>query len=185
VVFNDAICGNCNTMIGAVAHSQGFPLVMVICLGVVAFVIFGGLGSWLTSPDEKQPNGHKSAFEQPAWPSAREPFTPGNLPSEGDIRSVVKAFTDDWNKSNVTDIRSLWCSRTAPDATVLSKQIDWYGHIETSVRDIGGSGDEASAEITVTTSHGGEMEPWWFVKEGGSWKPCKVSFLWDRVPPGH
>ncbi len=100
--------------------------------------------------------------------------------SERDIRSVVSAFTDDWNKADVTAIRSLWCSGTAPDATILGKQIGWYGHIETSVRDVGGSGDEASAEITVATSHGGEKEPWWFVNEGGRWKPCKVSFIWTN-----
>ena len=100
--------------------------------------------------------------------------------SECDIRSVVSAFTDDWNKADVTAIRSLWCSGTAPDATILGKQIGWYGHIETSVRDVGGSGDEASAEITVATSHGGEKEPWWFVNEGGRWKPCKVSFIWTN-----
>jgi hypothetical protein len=108
-------------------------------------------------------------------------FSSGQSP-EGDIRAVVKAFTDDWNKPDVTAIRSLWCSGTAPDATILSKQIDWYGHIETSVSDIGGSGDKASAEVTVTSSNtGGEKEPWYFLNEGGSWKPCKTSFLWTRA----
>jgi hypothetical protein len=115
--------------------------------------------------------------------AANEPSSP-----EGGVRSAVKAFTDAWNKPSVTEIRSLWCSGTALDATTLGKQIDHYGHIETSVSDIdnGFGGDEASATVSVTSSKaGGEKETWSFLKERGSWKPCKTSFLWTRVPPGH
>jgi len=181
--FNDMRCRNCDTLIGGVTGSNAFPVGMLIFLGVVAVVIFGGLGSWLTSSDGNHDNKlpPRPSPGQYIYPSVREPFSPGSLPSEDGIRSVVNAFTDDWNQSNVTGIRSLWCSGTAPDANILSKQIDSYGRIGTSVRNIGGAGDEASAEVTVTTSHGGEMEPWWFVNEGGSWKPCKSTFIWTQA----
>jgi hypothetical protein len=110
---------------------------------------------------------------------------PGQSPSGRDIRSVVKAFTDDWNKADVTAIKSLWCSGNAPDATILRKEIDWFGHIETSVSDIGGSGDKASADIKATFSGpggtGGSMDTWYFLNEGGSWKPCDTAFIWDNA----
>jgi hypothetical protein len=180
--FNDMRCRKCDTLIGGVTSSKAFPLGMFVFLGVVAVTIFGGLGSWLTSSNGSSSGQHST--EKTFGPSAHRPFPPGSLPSEGDIRSVMQAFTDGWNRSDVTAIRSLWCSRSVPDATILSKQIGWYGHIETSVTDIGGSGGQASAEITVThvgpRSQGGEKEPWFFVNEGGSWKPCSVSFIWTQ-----
>jgi hypothetical protein len=146
-------------------------------LGTVAMIIGLAFVAWWAY-------GHffsgQHSTDQSFGPSAHRPFPAGNFTSEGDIRSVVQAFTDDWNRSDVTAIRSLWCSGSVPDATILSKQIGWYGHIETSVKDIGRSGDKASAQITVTTSHGGEVEPWFFVNEGGSWKPCSVSFIWTQ-----
>ncbi len=129
---------------------------------------------------------HFSSGQSSSGQSSSGQFPPGNLSSEGDIRSVVEAFAADWNKADVTAIRSLWCSGTALDTTTLSKQIDWYGHIETSVSDIGGSGDEATATVKVTSSNaGGDRDTWHFLREGGSWKPCKTVFLWSRVPPGH
>jgi hypothetical protein len=146
---------------------------MIIGLAFVAWWAYGHFFSG------QSPSG-QNATDQSFGPSAHRPFPPGNFSSEGDVRSVMQAFTDDWNRSDVTAIRSLWCSGSEPDATILSKQIGWYGHIETSVKDIGRSGDKASAQITVTTSHGGEVEPWFFANEGGSWKPCSVSFIWTQ-----
>ncbi|WP_156675756.1 hypothetical protein [Mycobacterium sp. E183] len=135
----------------------------------------------MTSSDHHQGNNADSSLSQPSGgPYARRPFPAGNFPAEADISSVVQTFTDNWNRSDVTAIRSLWCSGRAPDATILSKQIGWYGRIQTSVSRIGGAGDEASAAVVVTTSHGGETEDWWFVNEGGHWKPCKSSFIWTQ-----
>ena len=136
----------------------------------------------MTSGDHKQANNGDPSYAQPSGgPYARNPFPAGNFPAEADIRSVVQTFTDDWNRSDVTAIRSLWCSGSAPDATILGKQIGWYGQIHTSVSSIGGAGDEASAAVAVTTSsHGGEREDWWFLNEGGHWKPCKSSFIWTQ-----
>jgi hypothetical protein len=151
-------------------------------LGTVAMIIGFAFVAWWAYGhffSGQSPSG-QHATDQSFGPSAHRPFPPGNFSSEGDIRSVMQAFTDDWNRSDVTAIGSLWCSGSVPDATILTKQIGWYGHIETSVKDIGRSGDKASAQITVTTSHGGEVEPWFFVNEGGSWKPCSVSFIWTQ-----
>jgi hypothetical protein len=152
-----------------------FGILAVIGVLVVAWLAYKQFSS--------EPSGQHST-DQSFGPSAHRPFPAGNFSSEGDIRSVMQAFTDDWNRSDVTAIRSLWCSASVPDATILSKQIGWYGHLETSVTDIGASGDKASAEITVTyagpRSQGGEKDPWFFVNEGGSWKPCSVSFIWTQ-----
>src|SRR5947209_1979689 len=143
-------------------------LAMIIGLAFVAWWAYGHFFSGQSSSSSSPSGPH--ATDKSFGPSAHRPFPPGNFSSEGDIRSVIQAFTDDWNRSDVTAIRSLWCSGSVPDATILSKQIGWYGHIETSVKDIGRSGDKASAQITISTSHGGEVEPWFFVNEGGSWK---------------
>jgi hypothetical protein len=103
--------------------------------------------------------------------------------SDDGIRSVMKAFTDDWNKPDVVGIRQLWCSSGVPDSNTLSRQVDRFGHIETSVRNINMSGDNATAEVAVNSSNaGGEIDTWSFFNEGGSWKVCKTNFIWDRVP---
>jgi hypothetical protein len=184
VVYNNVLCLKCGADIsGTVSGGSSIGTVLkVVGAGFVLFMLW----AWLTNSDD---NGNKSQGYKPSspnsfGPSAHRLFPPGSFSSEGDIRSVMQAFTDDWNKSDVTAIRSQWCSASVPDATILSKQIDWYGHIETSVRDIGGSGDEASAEVAVTyagpRSQGGLDLPWFFVNEGGSWKPCRVSFIWTQ-----
>jgi hypothetical protein len=185
VVYNNTLCRKCGTDIsGTVSGGSSIGTVLkVVGAGFVLLILW----AWFTNSDDngnKQGQGYNPSSPKSFGPSAHRLFPPGNFSSEGDIRSVMQAFTDDWNKSDVTAIRSLWCSASVPDATILSKQIGWYGHIDTSVTDIGRSGDKASAEITVTYagphSQGGEKEPWFFVNEGGSWKPCSVSFIWTQ-----
>jgi hypothetical protein len=187
--FDNMRCPNCDALVGGVTKghtdaSSVLKLLAFIALIVVAFLFLWGFKS-CSAADNKQENHGSAASGLSAPRYDRQPFPAGNFSSEGDIRSIVQAFTDNWNKHDVADIRSLWCSSNAPDPMVLGKQIDRYGHIDTLVKDIGGSGREASAEVTINSSNaGGEVEPWWFVNEGGSWKPCNVSFIWNRLPAG-
>jgi hypothetical protein len=181
--FNNAICVNCGMLVGARARRN--PSTLAALVGVVAILalLYWQFRSCGSSSD--QTAGHNPSTPQPTY--AREPFSPGNFAAEGAIRSAVQEFTDDWNSSNAAGIKAMWCSsaKHPPDTTVVSKQIIWFGQIETSVKEIGGSGNEASADVTVMSANrGGQRLDWWFVKEGGRWKPCDVSFLWTKVPPG-
>lgn len=111
-------------------------------------------------------------------------FFVGFTGPDGHIKSVVKIFTDDWNKRDATELGPLWCSGAVPDAITLNKQISWYGHIETSVSDINASGDEATAAVEVTSSNGfSDRYAWSFLKEGGSWKVCRTNFRFSQLPP--
>jgi hypothetical protein len=182
VVHSNVLCLKCGADIaGTVSGGSSIgTLLKLIGAGFVLLILW----AWFTNSDDngnKQGQGYNPSSPKSFGPSAHRPFPPGNFSSEGDIRSVMQAFADDWNRSDVTAIRSLWCSASVPDATILSKQIGWYGQIETSPRNIGGVGDQASADVRITTSKaGGEDLPWFFVNEGGSWKPCSVSFIWTQ-----